>query len=36
MLTVQAHSTNIDEKVIDGITFKREDGQLLLMKIPES
>jgi hypothetical protein len=36
LLTVQAHGTNVEEEVVDGITFKREDGQLLLMKIPGS
>ena len=36
LLTVQAHGTNVDEEIIDGIKFKREDGQLMLMKIPGS
>ena len=36
LLTVQAHGRNIDEEVIDGVTFNREDGQLMLMKIPGS
>jgi len=36
LLTVQAHGTNVDEEVVDGVTFKREDGQLMLMKIPGS
>jgi hypothetical protein len=36
LLTVQAHGTNVDEEIIEGITFKREDGQLMLMKIPGS
>jgi hypothetical protein len=36
LLDVQAHGFNVDEEVVDGITFKREDGQLMLMKIPAS
>ncbi len=36
LLTVQAHGTNVEEETVDGITFKREDGQLMLMKIPGS
>jgi hypothetical protein len=36
LLTVQAHGTNVDEEFVDGILFKREDGQLMLMKIPGS
>jgi hypothetical protein len=36
LLTVQAHGTNVDEEIVDGITFKREDGQMMLMKIPAS
>jgi hypothetical protein len=36
LLDVQAHGVNVDEEVVDGITFKREDGQLMLMKIPAS
>ena len=36
LLTVQAHGTDIDEEVVDGVTLKREDGQLMLMKIPGS
>ncbi len=35
-LDVQAHGTNVDSETIDGITYKREDGQLLLMQIPGS
>jgi hypothetical protein len=33
---VQAHGNNVDEEVVDGVTFKREDGQLMLLKIPGS
>jgi hypothetical protein len=36
LLTVQTHGTNFDEEIADGITFKREDGPLILMKIPGS
>jgi hypothetical protein len=36
LLDVQAHGVNVDEEIVDGITFKREDGQLMLMKIPAS
>jgi uncharacterized protein DUF839 len=36
MLDVQAHSTNQASSVVDGVTIKREDGQLLLVKIPGS
>ncbi len=38
LLDVQAHGTNIDEDIttIPGTTIKREDGQLMLMKIPGS
>ncbi len=36
LLDVQAHSTNESEKLKDGVLLKREDGQLLLMKIPGS
>jgi len=36
MLDVQAHGIRVDEEEHDGITFKREAGQLLLMKIPGS
>jgi hypothetical protein len=36
LLDVQSHGFNVDEIVVEGITIKREDGQLLLMKIPGS
>jgi hypothetical protein len=36
MLDVQAHSTNQTSSVVGGVTIKREDGQLLLVKIPGS
>ena len=36
LLTVQAHGTFVDSEIVDGINIKREDGQLLLMKIPGS
>jgi hypothetical protein len=36
MLDVQAHSTNQASSVVNGVTIKREDGQLLLVKIPGS
>jgi hypothetical protein len=36
LLDVQGHGTNIDQQVVDGITLKRESGQLILMKIPGS
>jgi hypothetical protein len=36
LLDVQAHGSNESEEFIDGVLFKREDGQLLLMKIPGS
>ncbi|MCH9054106.1 MAG: hypothetical protein IIA72_24180, partial [Proteobacteria bacterium] len=37
LLDVQAHGTFIDEEVqSDGTLLKREDGQLILMKIPGS
>lgn len=36
LLDVQAHGNNVDEEVVDGVTFKREDGQLMLLKIPGS
>jgi hypothetical protein len=32
--TVQAHSTFVDQEVVDDVTFKREDGQLLLLNLP--
>jgi hypothetical protein len=34
--TVQAHSTFVDREVVDGLTIKREDGQLLLLELPGS
>ena len=36
LLDVQAHGSNQSEEQIDDVLFKREDGQLLLMKIPGS
>jgi hypothetical protein len=36
LLDVQGHGEFVDEEVIDGVTYKRESGQLLLMKIPGS
>ena len=37
LLDVQAHGTNVDEELQpDGTLLKREDGQLMLMKIPGS
>ena len=37
LLTVQAHSTFIDEEVDEeGVTVKREDGQLLMLTVPGS
>jgi hypothetical protein len=36
LLTVQGHGVNVAEEVIDGITYKRESGQLLLLKVPAS
>jgi len=36
ILDVQGHGNNVAEEVIDGVTYKRESGQLLLMKIPGS
>lgn len=35
-LDVQAHGTNVDFETIGDVTYKREDGQLLLMQIPGS
>jgi hypothetical protein len=36
LLDVQAHGSNVDEEIVDDITFKREDGQLMLLTIPGS
>ncbi len=36
LLTVQAHSTNVDEEMDGDITVKREDGQLLALTVPGS
>jgi hypothetical protein len=36
VLDVQAHSSDQKSEVVNGITIKREDGQLMLMKIPGS
>lgn len=35
-LDVQAHGTNVDSETIGDVTYKREDGQLLLMQLPGS
>ncbi len=34
LLDVQGHGAFVDQQVIDGVTFKLESGQLLLMTIP--
>jgi hypothetical protein len=36
LLDVQAHGTFVDQEMVDGVTIKREAGQLLLMDIPGS
>jgi hypothetical protein len=36
LVTVQGHGVNVAEEVIDGVTYKRESGQLLLLTIPAS
>jgi len=36
LLDVQGHGSNVDEELIDGVLYKRESGQLMLMKIPAS
>ncbi len=36
LATVQAHGTFVEKQLIDGVLYKREDGQLLLMRIPGS
>jgi hypothetical protein len=36
LLNVQAHGSNVEEEIVDGIKYKREDGQLMLIKIPGS
>lgn len=36
MLDVQAHSTFESSQVVNGVTIKREDGQLMLMKLSGS
>lgn len=36
MLDVQAHGTFIDTQFVNGVTLKRESGQLLRLKIPGS
>ena len=36
LLDVQAHGNNVDEEIVNGVTFKREDGQLMLLNIPGS
>lgn len=36
LLTIQGHGANVEEELVDGITLKRESGQLLLLSIPGS
>lgn len=36
LLTVQQHGTNDDQEQIGDVLYKREDGQLVLMRIPGS
>lgn len=36
LVNVQAHTRNVESVVIGGTTYKREDGQLLLIRIPGS
>jgi len=36
LLDVQAHGSNVDEVVENGVTLKREDGQLMLLNVPAS
>jgi hypothetical protein len=36
LLDVQGHSTNVSEELVNGVLYKRESGQLLLMTIPGS
>lgn len=36
ILDVQGHGNNVDQEEVDGILYKRESGQLLLMYIPGS
>ncbi len=36
LLTVQQHGTFESSEVVDGVTIKREDGQLVLLRIPGS
>lgn len=36
LLDVQGHGNYVAEEVVDGVTIKRESGQLLMMKIPGS
>ncbi len=36
LVTVQGHGLYVEEAEIDGVLYKRESGQLLLMKIPAS
>ncbi len=36
LLDVQGHGTYVDEELIDGVLYKRESGQLMLMVIPGS
>jgi hypothetical protein len=34
LVTVQAHGSNDEAEMVDGVTLKREDGQLLLVRMP--
>jgi hypothetical protein len=36
LVTVQAHDVFVDSETVGGITFKREGGQLLLLRLPGS
>ncbi len=36
LLDVQGHGANVAEMIVDGITIKRESGQLMLLQIPGS
>ncbi len=36
LITVQAHDVFVDSETVGGITFKREGGQLLLLRLPGS
>lgn len=36
LLDVQGHGTNVSEELVDGVLYKRESGQLLLLRLPGS